>query len=159
MIVRKFQQNQVSLLSSLIYLNSENEGLSDFGNHWLNMHAGQLKGKHVSADKILEKEIAFEALVSGNPLKRNVKNANVFVYMERSTGKVIVKPVDKILLDNFGLFSINPKVSNILFENNWVGKNGERSSLNANKRISILLAQVHQRHFNVSLRISELKRQ
>ena len=152
-------QNQVSLLSSLIYLNSENEGLSDFGNHWLNMHAGQLKGKHVSADKILEKEIAFEALVSGNPLKRNVKNANVFVYMERSTGKVIVKPVDKILLDNFGLFSINPKVSNILFENNWVGKNGERSSLNANKRISILLAQVHQRHFNVSLRISELKRQ
>ena len=82
------------------------------------MHAGQLKGiGRRNADSVLEKEIAFEALVSGNPLKKNVKNANVFVYMERKTGKVVIKPVSEILLNNFGLFSISPKTSNILFKN------------------------------------------
>lgn len=110
-------QSQVNLLSSLIYLNNTCEDTYDFGNHWLNMHAGQLKGTgRANADRLLEKEIAFEALVSGNPLKDS-QNANVFVYMERQTGIVIVKPVSEILLKNFGLFSISPKTSNIVFGN------------------------------------------
>lgn len=147
-------QSQVNLLSSLIFLNNR---INDFGNHWLNMHAGQLKGRgRTNADQILEKELAFEALVSGNPLKKNIKNANVFVYMERKTGQVIVKPVSEILLKNFNLFSISPKTSNILFKNKWVGSK-KSSVLNANTRIAILLAEAHQRHFKVSLQMSTLK--
>jgi hypothetical protein len=90
----------VDLYPTLIFLNSQIAGLENFGNHWLNMHsaykiAGSIRtyddpGKE-NLDEILKKEVAYEALCSGNPFKTGVDSANVFVHINRATGKVYVK--------------------------------------------------------------------
>jgi hypothetical protein len=90
----------VGLLSTLVYLNNY---LEDFGNHWLNLHAihVDMNFARPDADEIVQKEIAFEALVSGNPLKTNMQNANAFIYINRATGTVFVKSVSDLLLNEF----------------------------------------------------------
>lgn len=106
-------QDSVSLMDTLVAL----ENYDKFGTHWLNMHAGQLRGDYTTGDSILEKEIGYEALVIGNPLKQNVKEANVFVYINRHKGEVQVYNTSDLLISQFKKFRINPKLSSIVFDN------------------------------------------
>lgn len=150
----------VSLFATLAFLNSY-PGLQDFGNHWLNIHTSHTHQGYPSTpdlsnpswDLIVKKEVAYQALSSGNPFKQGVNSANVFVYIHRATGKVYVRSVQK-LLDEIG-------------ENN----NGRIGGLNAiskvhlNKnirqaeiwqRIQDVLRQLHQVKIQVALNIDFL---
>lgn len=101
-------QSDMSLFYALAFLN---QYIKNFGTHWINMHAlNNKKGysfntEQKNADLILKQEMAYEALVSGNPLKQNASEANTFIYIDRTSGKVsventidILKNIDKKLV-------------------------------------------------------------
>lgn len=135
---------EVGLLSTLVYLNNQ---LENFGNHWLNLHAAHedINFGSFEADEIVQKEIAFEALVSGNPLKVNIQNANTFVYINRATGDVFVRSVSDLLLHEFQRFSMNKNIASIHLKNIWHST--------WEQRIYDILNQVHQIKISVSLRL------
>lgn len=135
-------QSYTNLFISLAFLENQQK----FGTHWLNMHAGVLKGKdRQEADEILKQEMAFEALVSGNPLKKGLDNANVFVLLDRKNGRAIVKSTKDILIKEFDSITFSPKIENIILEN--------RKGLTAPERISKILISAHQKNIKVGLQI------
>lgn len=134
-------QSKVSLFSSLAFLEKYNQ----FGTHWLNMHSGSLKGARVSADKTLKEEIAYEALVSGNPLKK-VKGANTFVFIDRKTGRIFVKQTKDILTQELNRINITPNISGLKFKNRYSKKYQDR--------ITNILMQAHATQLYVSMTVS-----
>lgn len=138
-------QKDMELLSPLVYLNTT---IPEFGNHWLNMHAGRKMNTAAAknANKVLKEEIAYEALVSGNPFKQNKNVANVFVAIERKSGKVYAASTRDILLtDKFNNIIISPEVSNLIFDN--------RKSSKFTSRISHLISQVHGTKLRASMKV------
>ena len=147
-------------LSALIYLNNV---LPNFGNHWLNFHAmhkrdnaslGFNTSNMEEADQIVKTELAFEALSSGNALKQNTKNANVFVYINRATGQVYVKTVAEILQDlsRFG-GSLN-SISDWRIRNDFqVAESQEKKEAAITTRLSKILGQLHGKKISISYRV------
>ena len=136
---------QVNLFSTIIYLN---QTLVNFGNHWLNMHA-----KHTDiinwpniteADNLVQKEVLFQAISSGNPLK-GAQNANLFVYINRATGEVFVETISNLLLNQIDRFRTNKDIASIHFENSF--------QPNIGTRITNVLSQLHKAKIKVSLQI------
>lgn len=135
---------EVNLLVSLTFLNSY-PGLEDFGNHWLNMHVMHMShNKQKTLDEILKKEIAYEALSSGNPFKQNVESANVFVYINRANGKVYVQSVQK-LLDDMDRIGGLKEIPQLHFKNERQDETWQR--------INDILAQVHATKLQVAMNI------
>lgn len=135
-------QRDVNLFMALAFLESKQQ----FGTHWLNMHAGELKGtKRKEADEILKQEIAFEALISGNPLKQNTTNANVFVSLDRKSGKAFVRSTRELLLKEFDRIKITPDVRGVILENS--------KSETIQDRISRILLDAHATQFKVKMSI------
>ena len=133
-------QSDVNLFTALAFLESKQR----FGTHWLNMHAGQLKGNgRIAADKILEQEIAYEALVSGNPLKRGADNANVFVYLDRKTGRVFAKSTRDLLINEMSRIKITPEVKSIVLKND--------TSATIQDRVTKVLMDAHKTQLHVSM--------
>lgn len=138
-------QSDVQLVATLIYL----ENRKQFGTHWLNMHAGRLRGNDSDrkrADTMLEKEIGYEALVTGNPLKTNNNQANVFIHLNRANGDVQVWGTKDLLLNEFHRLRINPRIDEIILNNKY-------SKISAEDRIAKLLLDAHQIEISVSLGI------
>ncbi len=147
----------VDLYPTLIFLNSQIAGLENFGNHWLNMHsaykiAGSIRtyddpGKE-NLDEILKKEVAYEALCSGNPFKTGVDSANVFVHINRATGKVYVKSA-KQLLQAVGRADSRigglQKISTVRYQN--IKQN------EIWQRLNDILRQVHETKITVALNV------
>ena len=137
----------VDLLVTLTFLNNLS-GLENFGNHWLNMHATILSNEKTfnssGLDEILKKEIAYEALASGNPFKQNVKSANIFAYINRATGQVYVKSVQQ-LLDNMDRIGGLKEIPQLRYRNNWQPEIWQR--------INSILTQVHQTKIHVAINI------
>ena len=134
-------QSRVSLFSALAFL----EQYDQFGTHWLNMHAGRLLGNRGSADQILKEEIAYEALVSGNPLKKGVQGANTFVFIDRATGRVVVKKTKDILTSEMNKVNIKPNINSLKLKN--------RYTKNYQDRITGILMQAHATQLHVSLNV------
>lgn len=137
----------VDLLIPLTFLNSY-AGLENFGNHWLNMHVAGDKMSYVgqgALDDILKKEIAYEALTSGNPFKQDVNSANTFVYINRATGQVYVKTTQQ-LLDNMDRIGGLNNISQLRFRNQWQPQIWQR--------INDILKQVHATKIHVAMNIN-----
>lgn len=140
---------EVNLFYSILFLN-DYQGLQDIGNHWLNIHTTH-PGKAYrinndnQIDKIIKKEVAFQALSSGNPFKKNINNANVFIYINRDTGQVYVKSIKDILLNDFLKIGGLDRISKILLQN--------RKSNKIEDRITNVLNQLHQQKISVALNI------
>jgi len=135
---------EVNLLTTLTFLNSYT-GLEDFGNHWLNMHSMHVAHpQQKELDEILKKEIAYEALSSGNPFKKGVDSANVFVHINRATGKVYVKSVQD-LLDNMDRIGGLSGISRLHFNNQRQDEIWQR--------INNILTQVHATKIHVAMNI------
>ena len=98
-------QKDIDLFSSLLFLNGY---IKQFGTHWLNMHAATMSvdGKE-NADLILQQEIAYEALVSGNPLKQGASRANTLVVIDTSSGKVYAESTKDLLTNHLERFSMS----------------------------------------------------
>ena len=109
------------------------------------MHAGRLIGNRGSADQTLKEEIAYEALVSGNPLKKGVQGANTFVFIDRATGRVMVTKTKDILTNEINRINIKPNISNIKLKN--------RYSKTFQDRITGVLMQAHATQLYVSLNV------
>lgn len=138
---------QVNLLTTLTFLNNY-EGLQNIGNHWINLHAshpGKTKSINKTLDDIIKKEIAFQALSSGNPFKQGIKKANVFVFINRSTGQVFVKSVKDILSNNLSTIGGLDTVSNVYLANH--------KSDATQDRITNVLEQIHQCNISVAMNI------
>ena len=139
---------QVNLLTTLTFLNNY-QGLQDIGNHWINMHAshpGKTRDIDTSLDDIIKKEIAFQALSSGNPFKQSVEKANVFVFINRGTGQVFVKSVKDILSEtNLSTIGGLQFISKIYLNNH---RSNEISD-----RITNVLNQIHQQNISVAMNI------
>ena len=150
------QLQDVDPYTALVFLNSQVEGLENFGNHWISMHLayGEENGriynepKQADLDEIFKKEVAYEALSIGNPFKTGVNAANVFVHINRATGKVYVKSVQQ-LLDNLnkadnrigGLQKISTlRYNNIKQPEVW-------------QRLNDILNQVHATKLSVAINI------
>ena len=135
-------QSKVGLLESLIFME---ENYEKFGTHWLNMHAGVLKGrKREEMDGMLERELAYEALVIGNPLKKDQDGANVFIHINRATGEVEVSSTKDLLIDQFSRFRVSPSPSDVVLNNIW-------HDFGPEARIARLLIEAHQFKFQVKL--------
>lgn len=138
---------QVNLLTTLTFLNNY-QGLQDIGNHWINMHSshpGRGRNIDTTLDDIIKKEIAFQALSSGNPFKQNIKNANTFVFINRGTGQVFVKTIKDILFNNFSTIGGLQSISKIYLDN--------RKSDKIQDRITNVLNQIHQQNISVAMNI------
>ena len=140
---------EVNLFYSILFLNDYQE-LQDIGNHWLNIHTTH-PGKAYNInnnnqiDEIIKKEVAFQALSSGNPFKKNVNNANVFIYINRDTGQVYVKSIKDILFNDFLKISGLDKISKVLLQNHKSNK--------IEDRITNVLNQLHQQKLSIALNI------
>lgn len=143
---------QVDLLVVLTFLNSY-PGLNNFGNHWLNMHSCRTSNEKIinsnALDEILKKEIAYEALAAGNPFKKDVNSANVFVYINRSLGKVYVKSVQQLL---YNVNSIDNRIGGLSQIHSLRFKNKKQPEIW--QRINDILTEVHQAKINVAININ-----
>jgi hypothetical protein len=103
----------VNLLSSLITTEKQ------FANHWINLHVSSAGTGAATAqiDEELKKHIAYEALASGNMLKKNTTIANTFVAIDVKSGKVYTETVADILTNKLGNFKFNPNVNSIVINN------------------------------------------
>lgn len=130
-------QKELSLLYSLTFLNNY---LDDFGNHWINLHALNFNNKdRKNADMILKQELAYEALVKGNPFKNGSVPANVFIVIDRASGKVFVDNTKDILLNKFNQIHLeNDKIDSL----NLQRQNKKASSFE--ERIIRILSYLHQ---------------
>lgn len=140
-------QSELSVLYSLAFLN---DYLSEFGNHWINLHALGFQDKNKeNADAVLKQELAYEALVSGNPFKQGAIPANTFIVIDRASGKVFIENTKDILLDV-------KKFNRIHFEDNKIDnlnlrkKNKKASSFE--ERIIKILSYLHQTKIHVGYR-------
>lgn len=139
----------VKLFYTLTFLNNQ-EQFKDIGNHWLNIHAshedrrGRVRNEEL--DEIIKKEVALQALSMGNPFKKNINNANVFVYINRTTGKVYVKSVKDILFNEFNSIKGLDTISQIYLDNH--------KSKEIQDRITNVLNQLHQQTINVQLNVN-----
>ena len=141
----------VNLFTTILFLNSY---LEDFGNHWLNMHTshpGKRKGIVVNqenADEIVKKEVALQALSSGNPFKVGINMADTFVFMNRATGDVFIESIRNILEneEKFSRIGGLDKISSIYLNNH--------KSQKIQDRIANVLSQLHQKNISVAFNIS-----
>lgn len=126
---------------------------SQFGNHWINLHSLEIqKQNRISiikkVDLELNKQIIYEALASGNLLKKNVPAANTFIAIDVRTGKVYYNSTYNILNDMIDKFNIRPKIETLNFR-----KINQGEYTDANARISALLAKIHETKLNVVFNI------
>lgn len=136
-------QQDMNLLYSLTFLNSYRE---EFGNHWINLHTVAEKNKNrKNADKVLKQELAYEALVSGNPFKSGATPANTFIVIDRATGKVIIENTQDILLHKFDQIRMD---DNQIYNLNLQKQNKKAS--NFEERITRILSYLHQIKLHVS---------
>ena len=142
-------QEESRLMYSLIYLDT----LDKIGTHWLNIHAAgthntaspMYSGPAAELNEILRYELAYEALVSGNPLKQGASSANVFTFLNRATGQVYIKSARDVLLEDFDRFVFDKDLDSMHFDN--------QRAETADGRIENLLQQIHQVTFKVSFKI------
>ena len=98
-----------------------------------------------NADEVLKQELAYEALVSGNPLK-DVKNvANIFVVIDRFSGKVYAKSTKKILLEDFNQITMSSDISTIHYNNKFSSTPGQR--------IANILIQAHKEKIQIGFKV------
>ena len=148
---RTFRPNlqEINLFYSILFLNDYN-GLQDIGNHWLNLHTSH-PGKTFNSidsgqiDETIKRQVAFQALSSGNPFKQGVNNANVFVYINRDSGQVYVKSIKDILLNDFSKIGGLDKISKIYLQNH--------RSKKIEDRITNVLNQLHKQKLSIALNI------
>lgn len=103
----------VPLLYALVYINRQ----GDLANHWLNRQVipaqwtGRTSiGNFNYINRLLKFELAYEALASGNPLKKGVDKANIFVWLNREhPEKTVVLSTAEMLsgagLDKYFIFT------------------------------------------------------
>ena len=172
----------VNLFYTLAFLNSE-EGFEDIGNHWLNMHAAHAdveedvekenKNKYI-IDGIIQKEVAIQALSTGNPLKQ-ADSANVFVYINLTTGKISIISIKDILntmkirggfteddltnkgfkngvLKKHGQIIQDPNISTIKINNIKIDNKTDPNAA-AEQRINNILNALHRQKIKVSYQI------
>lgn len=133
-------QAQTSLFNALVALQRE----GNFGNHFLNAHAGRNVRKNEDAqiaDEAVRFELAYDALVGGNPLKEGASQANVFVVFNRANGTVMVKQTKDILMNELDRIVRKPYIEKIRFVN--------KAKDNISDRITSVLVQVHQLNLHV----------
>lgn len=146
-----YHLQDVNLFYALMFLDNQEK----FSTHWLNLQfTDTLYSEKDKVNKILEKEIAFEALVSGNPLKSisRTELADVFIGFDRSKGKVMVVSTKEILRSSdYSAISFSPKIQNIKLTNEKYEDNGKINFQLGYKRINNLLVQTHKRNIKVTL--------
>ena len=135
----------VDLLSSLATT------VTDFANHWLNIHSlaglGYMKGQSAlnGIDKELTEHIKFQALVSGNALKQGNAYADTFVAIDVSTGKILAVSTKELLMGTSNTkFYINPFIENIYLSSN-------KSANSSAERIANIISEVRRIKIKVSL--------
>jgi len=138
-------QSQTSLFNALVALQRE----GNFGNHFLNAHAGRNLNTEDAkvANDAVRFEMAYDALVGGNPLKEGASQANVFVIFDRQTGKVMVKQTKDILLNEIDKIIRPTTIQGIRLKN--------KASKKIQDRIANILMQAHQINMHISYNISK----
>ena len=129
----------ISLLTSLATT------VSNFANHWLNIHSLNLKSSLL--DSVLKEHVKYEALVSGNLLKQGASLADTFVSIDVNTGRVYSASTKDILNEkSSSYFILNPLIENIKINGNTFAATWEQ-------RISNILQSVHAIKIKTSLNI------
>jgi hypothetical protein len=135
----------VNLLTSLLTTESE------FANHWLNIHSLGINSSDI--DETFKEHLKYEALVSGNLLKKKVNLADTFVAINSETGDVFASNTKNILLgETDANFSFHPLPGTIRLSNKWKDSDGNLKS-SALSRIAAIIANAHAIRISVVLSI------
>lgn len=119
----------------------------DFANHWLNRKILKIKGKYTdNLNYELKRHMMYEALVSGNMLKRDASNADTFVAIDMEKGRVYAESTKDILKDNIDKFSFSPDTDYISININ----NIENTSYDDREYLAI--AAIHGEQIGVTYR-------
>ena len=130
----------VSLLTSLATT------VTDFANHWLNIHTLHLNNHEL--DSALIEHIKYEALVSGNLLKKGALLADTFIAIDVTSGRVYSASTKDILNGNgSSTFYLTPDIYSLHISGNQWQDTWE-------KRISNILQSVHSKKISVALNVS-----
>ena len=149
---------QVNLLYSLLSTELQ------FGNHWINLYSLYNDGSKVFRYQQeysieLEKHIAYEALVSGNLLKKNGDNANSFIVIDTRTGTVYAKSTYDILTDFYTQQSSSSSSIVLTYSSEKDTINTKLKEINsgsyrdANKRIGALLNYIYNQSIKVKIMV------
>lgn len=135
---------------------------SGYTNHWLNLHAANIQPVNISGisqdevDEGVRFEVLYEAFASGNPLKSNSEDANVFVIMDSKTGKLKVIDTKEVLNNDllrkksFKISHENNITSPKIINKKIIGDNG------ADIRIENILNQIHRLKVSVSYNVDSI---
>lgn len=134
-----------------------------YTNHWLNLHAANVQPvkikNGISQDEVDEGirfEVLYEAFASGNPLKANSLDANVFVLMDSKTGKLKVINIKELLNDDL----LRGKAFKISHDKNITNPTIRNEKVIGDKgadiRIENIINQIHKLKVSVSYDISHL---
>lgn len=118
-----------------------------FGNHWLNIHALDGAPNKKKVDKELANHIKYEALSSGNLLKKGkAQHADTFIAIDAIEGRVFVKTVPDLLKDKYSsMFKLTPDIASIRLSN--------KKEDTWENRIAKMLIELHQQKISVSLAV------
>ena len=136
-------------LQDVSLLNTLASSVGDFGNHWLNLHCANIALPGTAAlDKELKEQIKYEALVSGNLLKKGSLKADTFVAIDAVSGRVVSLSTKNLLLGGpGGSFGLAPDISSLRIFGNHKANSWEQ-------RISNILQSIHAIKIKVTLNAS-----
>lgn len=123
-----------------------------FANHWLNLHcATTTLPKGNLLDNALDEHLKYEALAKGNLLKKGSLEANTFVTIDVTTGKVYAVNIKDILEKKAPgtNFILNPMTRSIYIE-------GNKKQDTYQERIADIINNVRQVQISASLSINRL---
>ena len=128
---------------NLIYALAATE--NEFANHWLNMHSlvDYNSADREKMDEVFEEALRYEALSSGNLLKKDSQSANVFIVIDVKQGRVYSKTIYDILSNDKKNFILNPLISNISLTKY------NRTQPTIEDRIANILMGLHQQKVSV----------
>lgn len=129
----------------------------NFGTHWLNLHSLKLNNKFIDEkkeyDNELLKQLKYEALASGNLLKRGPQAADTFVAIDVKNGRVYANSIFNILNDsNSGIFNFRPSIFSDKFIFTNINSIENTKDISAERRIALILGELRKTKIAVSLK-------
>ena len=129
----------------------------NFGTHWLNLHSLKLENQYATKkeeyDNELLEQLKYEALATGNLLKKGPQAADTFIAIDVKNGRVYANSIFNILNDsNVGIFNFRPSISSDNFIFTHINSIENTKDISAERRIALILGELRKTKIAVSLK-------
>lgn len=150
---KRTNSNVINLQSRIIVGDALRAISPEFGTHWMNLHTygaigyGMMSGVKTQLDNLLQKEAAYEALVSGNPLKKQNLNTNLLLVFDTKRDRIAIKRTSDLLKSGRIINQMVDirSINQIYFPN--------YRELSVAHRLNTLMTQVRRANLQASLKL------